>query len=84
MTQLVDYSRWDHIDSASEDEAEVARKVANSEACGLGYTSGPLEHVAAADVFRAMALKATRPELFQAPESATLVDTHCELLDKIC
>ena len=65
MTQLVDYSRWDHIDSASEDEAEVARKVANSEACGLGYTSGPLEHVAAADVFRAMALKATRPELFQ-------------------
>jgi len=60
----IDYSKWDAVDT-SDDEDETAAKVANSDAVGMGYTSEPLGEQSEADLFKAMTLKATRPELFQ-------------------
>ncbi|KAK7249454.1 tubulin-like protein [Aureococcus anophagefferens] len=57
-------SKWDAVDT-SDDEDETAAKVANSDAVGMGYTSEPLGEQSEADLFKAMTLKATRPELFQ-------------------
>lgn len=66
----VNYSKWDNIGSSSDDEAAPAARAApapepGAEPIADGFCSDALEGLVAADVFRAMRLRTTKPGLFE-------------------